>query len=388
MQFTKQEEDIYNSLVNIKDKKATQVKYELTRPRKKQNKRREDKEPSLNTVYSAVIDQQPESVYSTTAPPPPPRNDSLTKEPSCCSISAPCPVPPSHQHIKPEDKIPATKISNTYQPWAWRQQQYETWTPLFKHQQDVDALPMPTRPPPKPPILSNHPPTPKPPIHSNHPPPPQPPPCPKSIEQAPTEKASNAETLDSCSNYEPWNWRQQNYDSWTPHFNHSHPPTADLNQNISDLRQSLNKNKISPQMAQKHDMRIPTIPLSKPFISGKLKSNCEEKSLPSSPKVTLNSNTHNSSIRQGSAHLSADVNRTYEPWNWRRKMKEEGEEIYSAESDLLPPAPSPPPIEKSSPFSRGHLQKSKSILKEKKSSPEDKKKRVRMLFPEDTVTPI
>ena len=63
MQFSKQEEDIYNSLVNIKDKKGTQVKYELTRPRKKQNKRREDKEPSLNNVYSTVIDQQePESV--------------------------------------------------------------------------------------------------------------------------------------------------------------------------------------------------------------------------------------------------------------------------------------------------------------------------------------
>ena len=69
-------------------------------------------------------------------------------------------------------------------------------------------------------------------------------------------------------------------------------------------------------------------------------------------------------------------------------MKEEGEEIYSAESDLLPPAPSPPPINESSPFSRGPLQKSKSILKEKNSSPEEKKKRVRMLFPEDTVTAI
>ena len=69
-------------------------------------------------------------------------------------------------------------------------------------------------------------------------------------------------------------------------------------------------------------------------------------------------------------------------------MKEEGEEIYSAESDLLPKAPLPPPIIESSPFSRGPLLKSKSILKVKNSSPEEKKKRVRMLFPEDTVTPI
>ena len=69
-------------------------------------------------------------------------------------------------------------------------------------------------------------------------------------------------------------------------------------------------------------------------------------------------------------------------------MKEEGEEIYSAESDLLPPAPSPPTIHESSPLSRGPLQNSKSILKEKNSSPEEKKKRVRMLFPKNTVTPI
>ena len=69
-------------------------------------------------------------------------------------------------------------------------------------------------------------------------------------------------------------------------------------------------------------------------------------------------------------------------------MKEKEEEIYSEEQDLLPPALPPPSIEELSAFSRGPLRKSKSILKDKKVLPEEKKKRVRMLFPEDTVSPV
>ena len=71
-------------------------------------------------------------------------------------------------------------------------------------------------------------------------------------------------------------------------------------------------------------------------------------------------------------------------------MKEEDdEEMYSGGGDLLPPAPTPEPLGGSITFARGAPgRKSKGILKTTTAAPEEKKKRVRMLFPVDTVTPI
>jgi len=120
MQFTEQEEGIYHDLVSTKNKKATQVKYELTRPRKKQKKVKV-KELSLNTEYSTVIDQNPtaEPIYSKIAPTPPTRLDSL--------------------HV--------TNNSNHVQKC------YKTLsiTPSH-HQMDINSLPLPTKDPQKPPF--------------------------------------------------------------------------------------------------------------------------------------------------------------------------------------------------------------------------------------------
>ena len=70
-------------------------------------------------------------------------------------------------------------------------------------------------------------------------------------------------------------------------------------------------------------------------------------------------------------------------------MKESEEELYNeAQEDLMPPAPDLKPLGGSVAFARGGVvRKSKSILK-KEGVTEEKKKRVRMLFPEDTMTPL
>merc|ERR1719233_251316 len=114
------EEELYNSLVNSKKKKAVQVKYELTRPRKKQNKRGEDKKATVLSDYSTVRDHQEDSdhVYSKIAPRPPTRWDSL-------------PVRRSSNTVKELDNS-AAPLSNNNQP-------------------EID-LPLPARSPPKPPM--------------------------------------------------------------------------------------------------------------------------------------------------------------------------------------------------------------------------------------------
>ena len=65
------------------------------------------------------------------------------------------------------------------------------------------------------------------------------------------------------------------------------------------------------------------------------------------------------------------------------------EEVYGETgdmADILPPPPDPEPLGGSLSFARAPLRKSKSILK--KPTEGEKKKKVRMLFPSDTVTPI
>ena len=83
-----------------------------------------------------------------------------------------------------------------------------------------------------------------------------------------------------------------------------------------------------------------------------------------------------------------DSDRLYEPCNWRRQIKDDlDEEMYGAMEDILPPPPEPEPLGGSLAFARAPLRKSKSILK-KPADGGEKKKKVRMLFPSDTVTPI
>ena len=86
-----------------------------------------------------------------------------------------------------------------------------------------------------------------------------------------------------------------------------------------------------------------------------------------------------------------DTDRLYEPCNWRRQLKDAcSEEVYGVTgdmTDILPPPPEPEPLGGSLAFARAPLRKSKSILKKPADSGE-KKKKVRMLFPSDTVTPI
>jgi len=97
----------------------------------------------------------------------------------------------------------------------------------------------------------------------------------------------------------------------------------------------------------------------------------------------------------------------YEPWHWRRKLKEEEgeEEVYSG--GLLPPAPAPVPLGGSiqlpthpddvqvakvpvlEPVEIGRFgdARARSILKSG-PKPEEKKKKVRMLFPIDSMTNV
>ena len=292
MQFSKQEEDIYDSLVNKKNQiKETQVKYELTRPRKKRLKKKEDQRLQIKEC-----DDENKSKDEKSIPPvPPPRFDSLPPLPAVLSSQ-------ENPQVKPKASI------NNYQSCNWRQQDYELWTPSFPSS-NHDIHP-PSIPPPKPPIDKS--------MKVND--------IAKfaqAVEQIKLERNSTVKSTDSCNNYEPWNWRQQNYESWTPNFN----PTAE--------------------------------------------------------KVTQGTNNEHTSQTN-----SVNLQSTYEPWNWRRRMKEAAGEIYGPGLDLLPPAPPPPPIEEKSSFVRDNLRKSKSILKDKNPNVEEKKKRVRMLFPEDTVTPI
>jgi len=292
MQFSKQEEDIYDSLVNKKNKiKETQVKYELTRPRKKRLKKKEDQRLHIKERDDKTISEDEISM----PPVPPPRFDSLP--PASTDLSS-----QGNHQVKPKDGI------NNDPPCNWRQQHYELWTPSFTSSH-YEIHP-PSIPPPKPPIdksikvndIANF---------------------TQAVEQIKLESNSNVKSTDSCSNYEPWNWRQQNYESWTPNFT------------------------------------------------------------PTTEKVTQG--TKNEHISQTNLE---NIQSTYEPWNWRRRMKEAADEIYAPGLDLLPPVPPPPPVEEKSSFVRDNLRKSKSILKDKNPNVEEKKKRVRMLFPEDTVTPI
>merc|ERR1719233_729520 len=377
------EEELYNSLVNSKKKKTVQVKYELTRPRKNQNKRGEEKKATVLSDYSTVRDHQKDSdhVYSRIAPRPPTRWDSLPVKRSSnndkkVDISAAplsnnnhpeidLPLPsrsppkppmyfgstleeisskPMPSNIKQQPKeiscAETHESSNIYAPWNWRQQNYETWTPSYKQSHDI-SIPLPTKPPPKPPNVNSH---------------------DKILADNVTHVKEPSEIHEQKQpepetnrNYEPWNWRQQNYESWTPQFQKQESETQNpghLNNNLTKIASKFDKLKIPTRRAPDPPVK-PLSPLDNvPSVSNQQSHDQTIRSTPmiQSPNVTKNKKS---------------PNKDYEPWNWRRKLKEEGEDLYTQGKDLLPPPPSPPPVEES--FSRGPLRKSKSILKEKKA---------------------
>jgi len=395
MQFSKDEEELYNSLVNSK-KKAVQVKYELTRPRKKQNKKGDEKKATVLSEYSTVKDHQEDSehVYSKIAPKPPTRWDSLSVKRSSNSykendnfvaplikdnqseINLPLPTrsppkPPMYfgstleeissnpttPHIKQQSEeiycVETNESSSIYAPWNWRQQDYESWTPSYKQTHDI-----PIKPPPKPPNVNDK-------VLAedvNH------------VKQlSETHKEKQPET---SRNYEPWNWRQQNYESWTPQFQKQESGTqspSHINNNLKELGNKFDNLKIPTRRAP----APPAKSISPPDDGSSVSSQISHDQIMKTTPMIQSENI---------VKDKKSPNKDYEPWNWRRKLKEEGEELYTPGKELLPPPPSPPLAEES--FSRGPLRKSKSILKEKKVDPGEKKKRVRMLFPEDTVSPI
>jgi len=132
----------------------------------------------------------------------------------------------------------------------------------------------------------------------------------------------------------------------------------------------------------------PKPPVAKPHVITETKypdEDCDirlspiQDSLPSpGPRITMELEDH-------------DTDRLYEPCNWRRQLKDSyAEEVYGVTgdmTDILPPPPEPEPLGGSLAFARAPLRKSKSILK-KPADGGEKKKKVRMLFPSDTVTPI
>ena len=157
MEFSSNQEDIYSKLVNkSKYGKAVQVKYELTRPRKKQKKKNEAKleivqEPNSDTedVYCVPPDEridddddESDDDESLDPPAPPPRSDSLLPEPdntAAAVVTNPScdPAPPPAAAVVSESSAsnpnPSVNIDvdNIYAPCNWRQQNYESWTPFF-----------------------------------------------------------------------------------------------------------------------------------------------------------------------------------------------------------------------------------------------------------------
>ena len=364
MEFSSNQEDIYNKLVNTKYGKEVQVKYELTRPRKKQKKkndarleivneqlRADDVKVEEDIIYDAAMDgdtSDEDDLQGQEPPPPPPRVDSLQPP----SMPAPSPAPTSAP--APHSTNGETEEENLYEPRHWRQQIYESWTPGYVFP------PPPSQPPPKPPVS-----------------------------KAPDKKEAAR--------------REENYEVWTP----------TLRQEPSPPREAPPQRPGGPTEPTESKKEIKKSPLfSDPKQLKGLKGVGRPAPTPASPAVLLKPvrtappppvapvapvETEKEEIRLSpmkdslpDTESQAGTDRLYEPCNWRRVVKTEcEEEVYGAMEDILPPPPSPQSLGGSLTFARAPLRKSKSILKEKKSGEEKKaEKRVRMLFPEDTVTPI
>ena len=364
MQFSSNQEDIYNKLVSSSSRygKETQVKYELTRPRKKQKNKNESRLEILNEQFreNEKVKEDDEIVYDTAmdsdssdedelkgveAPRPPPRSDSLQPQ------SVPSRTSPDTQSTNTEENI--------YEPRHWRQQIYESWTPHY-------FPPPPSQPPPKPPSK------------------------PAERKEEPKEETPQQETPQAPASPQSGarQRRKQNYEAWTP--SSLGPGTGEGREasksNLFSNPKQLKGVKKQPRPAQDSEQLLkPVRPAPKPPVAP---PNSKQTPADTEPESNIRLSPIKDSLPEHDT--STDTDRLYEPCNWRRVVKDQcEEEMYGALEDILPPPPSPPPLGGSLTFARAPLRKSKSILKEKKSG-EDKKseKRVRMLFPEDTVTPI
>ena len=483
MEFNAKQEDIYDKLVGkSKYGKEVQVKYELTRPRKKQKKkndttrfeivqqlnRQEGNTPVSEEVYSVPPDEDDledddelinDSIddESLEAPPPPPRSDSLlpseTSSLSSCELAAP--VNETYQEVSDnvqnvsnlyqevtntQTNTPQSdtndKDENIYAPRNWRQQNYESWTPFFKGTA-TDDPPAPTQAPPKPPMIKVPPKT-VPlenvqkdksrrergyetwtPLASNDPPPPtqQPPnpPCQSS------PRPIKHQNISSNSSPQPVRNLVQATTSieGTTHIvqgvplipatqhgvqNTPQPPIysqSTKRQFLATPKQITGLKKVGQPTAllsgqSQQEPRRPTRPAPKPPVSKPQvatetsKSPEEEGDIRLSPiKDSLPSTSPLSGVTMELEEQDPD--RLYEPCNWRRQLKDASEEemygVTGDMTDILPPPPEPEPLGGSLAFARAPLRKSKSILK-KPADGGDKKKKVRMLFPSDTVTPI
>ena len=351
MEFSSNQEDIYNKLVATTNKygKETQVKYELTRPRKKQKKKKEETDARLEIVNEQLraddVKVDEDAIYDTAMdgdtsdddelegqepPPPPPRVDSL--QPAFTPTTTP--APPS------QGRAGEAEEENLYEPRHWRQQTYESWTPGYVFP------PPPSQPPPKPPLSQER--------------------------------------------------REQSYEVWTPAFRQEpreqrepSPPLEAPPQPPSGPSE-IKKSKLFSEPKQLKGVKgvkaalKPVRPAPLPPVTPVTPVTPVAPQSPESPEEKIRLSAMKESLPD------PETERLYEPCNWRRVVKTEcEEEVYGALEDILPPPPSPEALGGSLTFARAPLRKSKSILKEKKSGEEKKaEKRVRMLFPEDTVTPI
>ena len=472
MEFNSKQEDIYEKLVGkSKYGKEVQVKYELTRPRKKQKKKsdttrfeivqqlnkQEAHKPASEEVYSVPPDDDHleddedfinDSIddESVEAPPPPPRSDSLlpSETGSLSSNDLYQEVSDNVQNASNLYQEVTSTQSNTsqldtndkdesiYAPRNWRQQNYESWTPFFKSA-PIDDPPPPTKAPPKPPVIkvsSNTAPSENvqkdksrrergyetwTPLASGEPPPPtqQPPKppghsSPKTLKHQITSSNSSPQPVRSLAQATSIQATSQIVHgaalipATQPAVQNSQQPPiysqSTKRQFLSTPKQITGLKKMgqpTPFLAaqsqdepRKPSRPAPKPPVAKPHVITETKypdEDCDirlspiQDSLPSpGPRITMELEDQ-------------DTDRLYEPRNWRRQLKDSyAEEVYGVTgdmTDILPPPPEPEPLGGSLAFARAPLRKSKSILK-KPADGGEKKKKVRMLFPSDTVTPI
>lgn len=437
MEFSTNQEDIYSKLVNkSKYGKAVQVKYELTRPRKKQKKKDEPKleivqqEPCNDNeeVYCVPPDEEiddededSEEDESLDPPAPPPRSDSLLPEPNTAAAAtsvsnsscdpALLPAAAVSSESSSSNTIPTVNKDedNIYAPCNWRQQNYESWTPFF-NPSVKDNIPPPTQPPPKPPTNDNQ--------SSSRLPSSLDPPKYASVHKKPAQPPKLFNEVQIEQNQRR---RQKDYETWPLNKDPpppTQPPPAPPSENgpkkgfisTSTPKQiiGLKKNGIgqpTPFTAcdvNQGSLLKPSRPAPKPPSVNTTRNDTAKQENTPVPNTYIevplepveNSDIRLSPIKDSLPSPSPTPStrtedRLYEPCNWRRQLKDEEEDVYGAMEDFLPPPPSPEPLGGSVTFARAPIRKSKSILKEKKPvEGEEKKKKVRMLFPVDTVTPL
>ena len=239
------------------------------------------------------------------APPPP------------TTLSTPA---PTGTNIQTSSSPPAA--SKNYEPWSWRQQNYESWTPLFKPTSSnpvvatTDVGPPPSGPPPKPPTQALAPsmpcasaPSPRPPSHLNIT---AFAPAPGLVQPSQRQPSSQSVSFSSTS---------------TPSEQHPlplPPPVLPCPERpvLPCPIQTPQKPAIQHGVQQNSNPPPPAAVQNPVSISQQLSTSHATLSLPSSASsmplsVSSSSSTSTSSLQQPN----------YEPWHWRRKLKEEeGEE--------------------------------------------------------------